>query len=310
MNIIKGTNNTISEKNTIVTIGTFDGLHHGHRKILARLRELQAENPDFATVLMTFHPHPRTIVGRDEVRLLSDIDEKIALTAAENIDFMLILPFDKKMSEMSPEEFVNEILLKILKTKILVIGYDHKFGKDRAGNYQFLKENEKKFGFEVIEISRQEIEDVAVSSTKIRNALLEGNIRIANDYLQRPYSIRGKVVQGNQIGRKLGFPTANIALLEEQKLVPANGIYAVRVRVSEKMYDGVLAVGVRPTIGENLHKTIEVNIFDFSEDIYTQTIEVFFYDFIRSELKFEDLDALVKKMHEDKSKALNILSLI
>jgi riboflavin kinase/FMN adenylyltransferase len=307
MQVIVGTEQKFPSQKNIVTIGTFDGLHHGHKKILARLRDIQAQNPDYTTVVMTFHPHPRSVVGGEEVKILSTIEEKTKLIADEGIDFLLLLPFDRKFSEMTPEEFTQKVLCDFLHTKFLIIGYDHKFGKNRSGNYEFLKSGEERFGFKVMEITKQQIEDVAVSSTKIRQALLAGNIKTANEYLERPYSLRGKVVRGNQIGRTLGFPTANIETGNPQKLVPADGIYAVNVEVRGQLYGGVLSVGVRPTIGQNLQRTVEVNIFDFNEDIYDEEVCLFFRAFIRPELKFDSLDVLVAQMHEDKRNAERIL---
>jgi riboflavin kinase/FMN adenylyltransferase len=209
---------------------------------------------------------------------------------------------------MSPNDFTQKILCDYLHTKHLIIGYDHKFGKNRAGNYAFLKENESKFGFKVQEITKQEIDDVAVSSTKIRNALLIGDVKMANEYLESTYQLTGMVVKGNQIGRTLGFPTANLQLTDAQKLIPANGIYAVTVFIKNQFYKAVLSIGVRPTIGDNLEKTVEVNIFDFNEDIYGEKITLNFYQYLRPEQKFDSLEDLVKQMNLDKKQALEFLN--
>ena len=236
----------------VVTSGTFDGVHVGHQKILARLREV-ARLHKGETVVITYWPHPRLIVSTDsaELKLLSTIDEKIELLAKYQVDHLVIIPFTKEFSQLSSEQFITQILVEKIGTKKLVIGYDHRFGKNREGSFEHLKQNASTYGFDVEEIPRQDIDDVGVSSTRIRNALQEGKIHLANEYLGSPYALTGKVVAGDQIGRQLGFPTANIQLDQPYKLIPMEGIYAVKVAHQGNLYKGMLYIGTRPTIDGN-----------------------------------------------------------
>ena len=241
-----------------------------------------------------------------ELFLLTSIEEKIALLSKKNVDHLIIIPFTEKFSSLSSEEFIKDILVDKIGTKKLVIGYDHKFGKNRSGSFEELKKDSPIYGFEVEEIPKQMIENNAVSSTKIRKALTAGNIDIANEYLGRPFCIHGKVIQGDKIGRTLDFPTANIEVIFKHKLIPAEGIYAVKAYVENKCFKGMLNIGFRPTFG-GTQKRVEVNIFDFNHDIYEREIMVEFYHKIRSEIKFQNVGALKAQLQNDKKEAIAIL---
>jgi riboflavin kinase/FMN adenylyltransferase len=292
----------------VVTSGTFDGIHYGHQRIIERLKEV-AQQCQGETVVITYWPHPRFILNPDNqnLKLLTTLEEKIELFNSFGINHLLIIPFNTSFSHLSSKTFIEEIVVKQINTKKLVIGYDHKFGKNREGSFEYLKNNAHLYGFEIEEIPAQEIDEVAVSSTKIREALLNGQVEIANKYLCHPYNLRGKVVKGNQLGRKISFPTANILIESNFKLVPANGIYAVRANVRGNTYDAMLNIGFRPTINDNLEKTIEANLFDFQDDIYEEMMNISFLHYLREEKKFSNLDALKSQLFKDKENALLIL---
>jgi riboflavin kinase/FMN adenylyltransferase len=290
----------------IVTSGTFDGVHYGHQKILQRLQEITKKNSG-ESVLLTYWPHPRLVLyPQQELYLLTSIEEKIDLLSRKNVDHLVIIPFTKEFSVLSSENFIKNILVEKIGTKKLVIGYDHKFGKNRSGSFEELKKDGPIYGFEVEEIPKQMIENKAVSSTKIRTALSEGDIKIANEYLGRPFCIHGKVIEGDKIGRTIDFPTANIDVIFKYKLIPAEGIYAVKVEVENEWFKGMLNIGYRPTFG-GTQKRVEVNVFDFDKDIYGNEIKVEFYYKIRSEIKFQNVGALRSQLHDDKEKAIAIL---
>lgn len=297
----------------IVTEGTFDGVHVGHRKILSSLvaaaNQVKQSDPQAESVVITFWPHPRLVLfpEQQDLRLLSTPEEKIEALAAIGIDRLVILPFDKTFSNLSPEAYVRQILVEGLNTRKLIIGYDHRFGKNRTGDFNFLKANEERFGFTVEEIPRQDIEEVGVSSTKIRHALMQGQIATANRYLAAPYTLSGKVVCGNQLGRTIGFPTANLHVAESYKLIPKDGIYAVRVHFQDNIYNGMLYIGMRSTLGNALERTIEVNIFDFNEDIYGALLKIEFVEYLRGEEKFDSLESMQRQLHRDKADALRVL---
>jgi riboflavin kinase/FMN adenylyltransferase len=292
----------------VVTSGTFDGIHYGHQRIIERLKEV-AQQCNGETVVITYWPHPRFVLNPDNqnLKLLTTLEEKIDLLKSFGIHHLLIIPFNTSFSQLSSKNFIEEIVVKQINTKKLVIGYDHKFGKNREGSFEYLKNNAFVYGFEIEEIPAQEIDEVAVSSTKIREALLNGQVEIANKYLCHPYGLRGKVVKGNQLGRKISFPTANILIESNFKLVPANGIYAVRATVRGNTYDAMLNIGYRPTINENLEKTIEVNLFDFQDNIYDEVMTISFLHYLRAEKKFPNLEALKTQLFKDKENALLIL---
>ncbi|CAG4998605.1 Bifunctional riboflavin kinase/FMN adenylyltransferase [Dyadobacter sp. CECT 9275] len=292
-------------KNAVVTSGTFDGVHIGHKKILTRLNEI-SEQSGGESVVLTFWPHPRMVVSdsSQDLQLLSTIEEKITLFSALNIKHLAIIPFTRSFSELSSLEFIQKILVEKIGTKKLVIGYDHRFGKNREGSFEFLQKNCALFGFEVEEISRQDIEATAISSSRIRKALLDGHVQEANELLGRPYSISGTIVKGKQLGRTIGFPTANLLVQEAHKLIPANGVYVISAEYQNHIYAGMLNIGVRPTV-DGVNRTIEANLFEFDKEIYGEELTVNLLAYLRPEQKFSGLDALMKQIEADKLSALN-----
>ena len=308
MKIHLGTNDITELKNSVVTSGTFDGVHVGHQKILARLRE-EADKIGGETVLITYWPHPRQVLKPwdNSLKLLTTFPEKATVLEKYGVDHLVKIPFTKEFAQMSSEEYIRVILSERVHTKKLIIGYDHRFGKNRDGGLKELEAFGPKYGFEVEEIPRQDIDEIGVSSTKIRRALETGDVKTANEYLARPYSVAGMVVHGQKIGRTIGFPTANIHVKETYKLIPADGIYAVQVCNKYTKRDGMLNIGNRPTIGGE-DKTIEVNIFDFDEDIYDSEISVEFIDLIRREEKFNSVDELKAQLQRDEAAVKACLS--
>ncbi len=291
----------------VVTSGTFDGVHLGHLKILNRLKEIASRNGG-ETVVITFWPHPRFVLypADTKLKLLNTFEERIELIKQQGIQHLLRIPFTKEFSNISSSDFIRNILVEKIGTRKLVIGYDHHFGKNREGSFEQLRLNGPRFGFEVEEIPRQELEHVAISSTKIRQALETGDVETSQHLLGRPFSLSGRVVQGEKLGRMLGFPTANLDLDSHYKLIPADGIYAVLVNHESTIYQGMLYIGQRPTVG-GVHQTIEVNIFDFDRNIYGENLSVQFLANIRKDIKFNDLEALKKQLTIDKAVAIEIL---
>lgn len=294
--------------NAVVTIGTFDGVHLGHRKILSRIREL-ADALDGETVVLTFFPHPRMILHPEDesLKLINAINEKAELLEQLGIDHLIITPFSRDFSNQSAEDYIRDVLVNKIGTKKMVIGYDHRFGKDRQGGLSDLLHLGPVYGFEVIEIPEQDIHEVAVSSTRIRAALLNGEIELANEFLGYPFFITGKVMRGDRIGRQIGYPTANIRVEENYKLIPADGIFSARVQVGDKIYKGMAYIGSRPTIN-GITRNIEVNIFDFDTEIYGEPIRLELYHFIRHDIKFSSLEALTAQLSRDKEDALRLLN--
>ena len=299
-------------KNAVVTIGTFDGVHIGHQKIISRLQEV-ARQKGGETVILTFFPHPRMILHPDDlnIKLISTMDEKAERLANLGIDHLIITPFTRDFSNLSPQEYIREILVKKIGTTQIIIGYDHRFGKDRSGGLQELQHYSSELGYEVEEIPEQDIDEVAISSTTIRNAILSGDIKTAENFLGYPFHLTGKVIKGDQIGRKIGFPTANLFIEESYKLIPSDGIYAVRVDFKNgegnlKRANGMAYIGHRPTIN-GMSRNIEVNIFDFKEDIYGQTIRLNFLEYMRDDQKFNSLEELKEQLSLDEVKARNLL---
>lgn len=292
---------------SVVTSGTFDGVHLGHQKILERIKELAAQKQG-ETVLLTYWPHPRVILKPEDqsLRLLTTLSEKVKLLEEMGLDHLIILPFTKELSQMSSEEFIREILVDGIQTKTLVIGYDHKFGKNREGSFEYLQSHSHLFGFAIEEISRQDVDDLGVSSTKIRTALGQGDVSTANKYLGRPYHLSGQVVRGQQIGRSIGFPTANIRVEESAKLLPRDGAYAVHAEVNAVRYKAILNIGDRPTVA-GAEKTIEAHLLDFDGDLYGQELLIFFQEFLREEKRFESLEALKNQLLIDRERAIFIL---
>jgi riboflavin kinase / FMN adenylyltransferase len=317
--------------NAVVTIGTFDGVHFGHQKIIKRLCEL-AKSSGGESVLLTFFPHPRMIIDPEnqDLKMINTINEKAEIMANLGIDHLIITPFTRDFSNLSATDYIKNILVEAIGTKKIIIGYDHRFGKDRLGNLNVLEQHASTYGYQVEEIPEQDINDVAVSSTKIRNALLEGNVALANDYLGYAFSIYGPVIKGDKIGRTIGFPTANIFVAETYKLIPSDGIYAVTVEmdleadvrspkpedsnaqastsklptdIRRRTFKGMAYIGQRPTIN-GMTRNIEVNIFDFDREIYGQNIKMNFLEFLRYDVKFTGLEALTKQLQQDKKDTL------
>lgn len=296
--------------NGIVTSGTFDGVHVGHQKILKRLIEV-AQQEGGESVVITFWPHPRIVLFPDQsdLQLLTSLDEKALLLDNQGIDHLLVLPFSKQFAQTSSRDFIEKILIEQIGTKKLVIGYDHRFGKNREGGFDYLKDHAHEWGLQVEEIPRHDVDNIGVSSTKIRKALMDdGDIDTANLYLGHEYMLTGKVVEGERIGRTIGYPTANIAVSELHKLTPNDGVYAVRVTVKGEQHLGMLYIGPRPTLGNELRRTIEVNIFDFNEDIYHEKIRLHLVKKLRGDSKFNGLEALKSQLALDKAEALAIFN--
>jgi riboflavin kinase/FMN adenylyltransferase len=287
-------------KKPVVTIGTFDGVHLGHQKIITQINE-EAKIIGGESVLITFYPHPRMVLQPEShnLKLLQTQSEKLSKLEKLGLQNVIEIPFTIDFANLSAIAFVQDILVKTLNISKIVIGHDHQFGKDREGNIKFLKSISLTFNFEVIEIPPLVIHDINISSTKIRNAIKDGEITKVSEYLGESYSLSGTVVKGKQLGRMLGFPTANIELNNNYKLVPRFGVYAVEVMVLGIKYFGMANIGLRPTINDGLGETIEVHIFDFSTDIYNQSVKVFFHYKIREELKFENKEQLINQLHQD-----------
>ncbi len=304
MKIYNSINEFKTSKKTIVTLGTFDGVHIGHNAILDKICNT-ATQENLESVILTFFPHPRLIVSDNyDIKLLNTINEKSILLEKKGIQNFIIHPFDKIFSELSPREFVTQVLVEKLNIKKIIIGHDHKFGKNRAADFNDLTNFGKEFGFEVEEISAQQINEVSVSSTKIRNSLLEGNISLANEYLGYPYILSGNVVKGNQLGRTIDFPTANIEISEDYKLIPKNGVYIITAIVNSEIISGMMNIGVKPTLGEN-KLSIEVHLLNFNKDIYNQKIQVNVLKRLRDEQKFESFDALKSQLELDKKTTIH-----
>lgn len=278
----------------------------GHRKILDKvIAEAELRNEE--SVVLTFYPHPRFILNENsDLKLLNTIEEKTELLSKTGLDALIIHPFSKEFANLSAEEFVKTILVDQLHVSKIIIGYDHKFGKNRTADIHDLIQFGAKYNFEVEQITAQELDEIAVSSTKIRTALGEGNITLANNYLGYPYSLSGKVIHGNQIGRTIGFPTANIQMADTFKLIPKKGVYVVRCLIKDRLVKGVMNIGNRPTV-DGTSLSIEVHLLDFDATLYGFEISVYLLDFIRKEQKFENLEALTSQIEDDKKKAIQFL---
>lgn len=307
MKVIRNINDLGGLQNPVITIGTFDGVHLGHRKIIERINQLAKER-NGQSVIITFHPHPRFVINPDytTLKLLSTVDEKIKLLEDCGVDVAVIIPFSREFSEQSPEDYIENFLVKYFHPSCIVIGYDHKFGRDRKGDFHLLEQLKKKYNFDLEEISKQALDDITISSTKIRNALHDGEITKANELLGYAYTLSGLVIKGLQNGRKLGYPTANLQLIEPTKLTPKTGIYAVYVYVDGIKKRGMLSIGYNPTFGGK-HISVEVNILDFDKDIYGQMITLEFVKYIRSEKKFNSIEDLIAAIDQDKVDILKAL---
>jgi len=304
MEIIEGIDLIPDIEEAVVTSGTFDGVHFGHQKILKQIVDL-AQQTGGKSVVLTFWPHPRFVLskGASDLKLLSTFDEKAELLELAGIDYVIKIEFTEAFSQLSSEAFIQDVLVNRLKTKRLVIGYDHRFGKNRTGSFEYLKENSDHFGFSVAEIKRQDIDHVGVSSTKVREALLYGIVDQAAQYLGRNYSFKGVVIEGQKLGSSIGFPTANIYVKETYKLIPKDGVYAVKVKVLGQEWLGMLNIGIRPTIA-GAGRSMEVHVFNLEETLYGQEIEIQLVSRLRDEKKFENIEQLKRQLSEDKSSAI------
>ena len=292
---------------TYVTIGTFDGVHIGHQKIVHDLVK-QAHDNNKKSALLTFFPHPRMVLQKDaSIELINTIDERIDLLKKTGLDYLIIHPFSREFSRLSARDFVRDLLINQLRVSKLIIGYDHHFGKNREGNIEQLTEYSHIYNFKVQEIPAQDIDSVAVSSTKIRRALKEGALKTANRYLGYNYTLKGKVVDGKKVGNTIGFPTANIEIEEDYKLIPKAGVYVVQSTIQNRLFYGMMNIGNRPTLNGN-NQTIEVNFFDFSENLYGETLKIELLFFLREEVKFDSIEALTDQLKQDKLASLTFIN--
>ncbi len=303
-----------SFKNAVITIGTFDGVHLGHRQIIKQLIE-EARAVQGETVIISFYPHPRSVIAgsHSNVKLLGSLEEKIALLSNAGIDHLVIIPFNQAFANQNAEEYISEFLVKLFHPHTIIIGYDHRFGKNRVGDYHLLVDYGKKLGFAVKEIPEHILNGVVISSTKIRKALLDYDISSANKFLGYEYFFEGEVIKGNQLGRTIGYPTANLKIASEDKLIPSNGVYAVHAIILEddnptEPLNGMMNIGVRPTI-DGIHRVIEVHLFDFDQDIYGKTLKISIHSYLRPEQKFAGLEALTEQLGKDKLMAKEALML-
>lgn len=317
-------------RNAVITIGTFDGVHEGHRKIIAHLKQ-EAKAINGETVIVTFHPHPRKVVSSAilGIRLINTLDEKIELLADAGIDHLVIIPFTEAFANQSAEDYIQHFLIKNFHPHTIITGYDHRFGKDRLGDYRLLEKMAPVYDYVLKEIPKHVLDEIAISSTNIREAIVHSDIDTANKLLGYDFFFGGLVVDGDKLGRKLGYPTANLKMTDEEKIVLGNGIYAVYVDCessivngnnqhihsgftsrwlsgNDSRYKGMMSIGFRPTV-DGKKKVIEVNIFDFDREIYGETIRVYVKKYLRPEIKFNDLDELVKQIDQDKVESLKIL---
>jgi len=296
-----------TKKTSIVTIGTFDGVHIGHQEIIKSLVNNSVKN-DNKSVILTFFPHPRMVIQKgSELKLLTTLQEKIALLEKTGLDFLIIEPFTKDFSRLTALDFVRDILVQQLKIKKLVIGYDHHFGRNREGNFEQLKEYGTVYNFKVEEIPAQDIESIAVSSTKIRKALAEGNIQKANSYLGYEFMLTGKVIHGKGLGKKWNYPTINIHIEESYKLIPKSGVYIVKTNINNTNIFGIMNIGYRPTV-DGKNQTIEVHLLDFNADLYGENIQVQLAYHLRDEQKFDSIDNLFNQIKQDEKKARELIA--
>ena len=292
-------------KSSVITIGTFDGVHIGHQKIIHRLVET-ANKKKLQALVLTFFPHPRMVVQNDStIKLINTIDEKADLLEALGVDHLVIKEFTKSFSRLNALEYVRDVLVNKLKVKHIIVGYDHHFGRNRTANISDLKEFGNFYDFEVTEIAPQEVDDVAVSSTKVRKALNEGKVAVANKFLGYNFIITGTVSRGKGLGKTLGFPTANILIEEAYKLIPKLGVYLVKSKIDEKVVFGMMNIGRNPTVSSAEQTNIEVHFFDFKSDIYDRVLKIEFLDHLRSEIKFPTIEALKNQLIKDKLEAIN-----
>lgn len=305
MRIINNSIQARNIKNAVVTIGTFDGVHLGHQAIFKEMRRL-AQEIGGETVVVTFHPHPRQVlsIGTERLRFICSQEEKLKKIEEFGIDNVLIIPFTKEFASTPSEDFIKDYIIDSIHPSIIVVGYDHHFGKNRMGDYEMLTQLGKQYNFRTVQVEAQDVNEVAVSSTKIRNFLWAGNVKAANELLGYPYSVTGTVVEGNKIGRTIGFPTANLDIPNEYMMINNPGVYACQTIIDEKPYNAMANTGLRPTVEDRTDGDfiIEVNIFDFNGDLYGKTLKVWFLDRIRDEEKFKGLEALKAQLEQDRKK--------
>ena len=307
MKIFHSINDFSSTKKTVITLGTFDGVHIGHKKILERVIQ-NTDNEKYESLVLTFFPHPRMVLQEDcDIKLLNTIDEKIELLEKIGLENLVIHPFDETFSRLTAEDFVKTILIDRFHIHKIIIGYDHRFGRNRTANIDDLISFGEQYGFEVEQISVQEINEISVSSTKIRTALLDGNMTLANDYLGYDYFLTGTVILGKQLGRTINFPTANLKILENYKLIPQNGVYIVKSYIENKIVYGMMNIGFNPTVDGQNH-SIEIHYFDFDADLYDKKLQVSVLQRIRSEQKFASVTLLKEQLEKDKQIAISYLN--
>lgn len=307
MKIYRSIEDYDEDKRSVVTIGTFDGIHLGHQKILSRLIK-SSKNKDLNSVVLTFFPHPRIILNKyNEVKMIDTLDEKIIHLNEIGIDSLVIHPFDKNFSLLSANQFIKDFLVDKLKIKHIIIGYDHRFGKGREASVTDLKNYADDYDFTVEEIKAQEIEKITVSSTKIRNSINQGDIKTTEKYLGRSFNLTGKIVKGDGLGKKINYPTANIFIEETYKIIPKDGVYLVETIIEDKLFNGMMNIGHRPTIGTNT-KSIEVHLFNFNEDIYGKVISIKMISKIRDEKKFSSIEALKEQLVKDENYCLKLIN--
>ncbi len=297
-------------RNAVITIGTFDGVHMGHRQVINRLAGA-AKDAKGESVIITFHPHPRKIVSSAilGIRLINTLDEKISLLDQLGIDHLVVVPFTEAFANQPAEDYLKNFLVDRFHPHTIIIGYDHRFGRDRLGDYRLLEKHAREFKYELMEIPKHILENISISSTNIREAILHSDIATANKLLGYDFFFSGLVVHGDKLGRKLGYPTANLKITDEEKLIPGNGIYAVYAEVDDtpQRLKGMMSIGFRPTV-DGKKRVAEVNLFDFDREIYGQTLKVFVRKYLREEIKFDGLEALVKQIDQDKIDSLKVLS--
>ena len=307
MKIYRSIEDYNEDKRSVVTIGTFDGIHLGHQQILSRLIK-SSKNKDLNSVVLTFFPHPRIILNKyNEVKMIDTLDEKIIHLNEIGIDSLIIHPFDRNFSLLSANQFIKDFLVDKLKIKHIIIGYDHRFGKGREASVTDLKNYANDYDFTVEEIKAQEIEKITVSSTKIRNSINQGDIKTTEKYLGRYFNLTGKVVKGDGLGKKINYPTANIFIEETYKIIPKDGVYLVETIIKDKLFNGMMNIGHRPTIGKNV-KSIEVHLFNFNEDIYGQVISIKMISKIRDEKKFSSIQSLKEQLVKDENYCLKLIN--
>lgn len=306
LNIFQSIQDFSSTKKTILTLGTFDGVHIGHKKILEKLIQ-NTENNKYESLVLTFFPHPRMVLqNQSDIKLLNTISEKIDLLEKTGIENLVIHPFDESFSRITAEDFVREILVDQFHIHKIIIGHDHRFGRNRTANIDDLIRFGKQFGFEVEQISAQEIDAISVSSTKIRKALSQGNMALANQYLGYNYFLTGIVVEGKRLGRTIGFPTANLKINEDYKLIPINGVYVVKSTIDQKTVFGIMNIGYNPTVGGE-HLSIEIHYLDFDAELYGQQLTVSILHYLRPEQKFDSIESLKTQIEKDRNNAIAYL---